>query len=129
MPRMRWDCERDGCFNRVQRPKIEVFDVCFPRSIAFGDIDAIVEMGGHFLVLEWKRPGTRVPRGQALLHERLTALSPAIVVVVIFGDAETMVVESLRVVRGGCTSELRPATLDSLKLRVAEWARTYGGAV
>ena len=30
---MRWDCERDGCFNVLRRPKIEVFADCFPRRI------------------------------------------------------------------------------------------------
>ena len=27
---LRWDCERQGCFNLKRRPKIEVFADCFP---------------------------------------------------------------------------------------------------
>ena len=31
---LRWDCERQGCFNLKRRPKIEVFADCFPGRIS-----------------------------------------------------------------------------------------------
>lgn len=41
---LRWDCVSRGCFNRLCRPKIELFAACFPGRIAMSDIDATVEV-------------------------------------------------------------------------------------
>ncbi len=40
---MRWDCKRNGCFNLLMRPKIEVFDDCFYGRGAMGDVDGLFE--------------------------------------------------------------------------------------
>jgi metallo-beta-lactamase family protein len=53
---MRWDCAEQGCFNHKKRPKIELFADCLPGRIAFSDIDAIAEINGNLLLLEWKDP-------------------------------------------------------------------------
>jgi len=121
MPRMRWNCDKSGCFNLKQRPKIEVFDDCFGRGCAFGDVDGIMESRGHFLILEWKRPGVELGTAQRLLHVRLTALSPAITTLVVWGDAETMEVESISPIRGGKLGKRIACNLDTLKGWMAEW--------
>lgn len=127
MPKLRWDCNRGGpgcnCFNRVKRPKIEVFDDCFSRGAAFGDVDAVVDNGGALLFLEWKEPGAPVSRGQQILHKRLTAASEKITVVVVFGDAETMAVEALQFVHKGEFHPMERATLDDVKRRLRAWWR------
>ena len=51
---LRWDCGKSGCFNKILRPRIEEFAGCFPGRISLSDIDGIVEVGGFFLLLEWK---------------------------------------------------------------------------
>jgi hypothetical protein len=127
MPRMRWDCEKQGCFNVKQRPKIEVFDECFERGCAFGDVDAIVENGGHFLILEWKRPGATCPRGQQILHQKLTALAPQITIVLVQGDAENMTVESVQVVSNGKYDTREDCTIDQLKDRCRAWFQKHNG--
>jgi hypothetical protein len=48
---MRWNCEKDGCFNVKCRPKIEQFADCFPGRIAVSDIDGIVEINGRLGLL------------------------------------------------------------------------------
>ena len=119
MPKLRWDCERQGCFNRVKRPKIEVFDDCFPGLNAFGDVDGMIERNGRFLIQEWKGPRD-IPGGQRIMFERLTQGCP-FTVVIVEGDAETMTVEAINVVAGGKIGEWEPCDLESLKRRIRRW--------
>jgi hypothetical protein len=87
---MRWDCE-DGknCFNRLMRPKIEVFAECLPGKCQFTDVDGLTEVNGYGLLLEWKSSPGVIVRGQSLAYERLTKTG-LIYVLVLAGDAETM---------------------------------------
>jgi len=83
---MRWDCEKQGCFNLKKRPKIELFADCFPGAISFGDVDGRVEYKGRFLELEWK-PETidwrvRPNYGQGLALKRRTIHGDTVVVLV-----------------------------------------------
>ena len=48
---MRYDCSASGCYNQALRPRIETFSECFPRQIAMTDVDAMVEMNNHFLMI------------------------------------------------------------------------------
>jgi hypothetical protein len=123
---MRWDCAARGCFNTLRRPKIERFAACFPRRIAMSDIDATVEVNGHFVFLEMKSHQGDIPRGQRLYFERLTRLSDRIVVMILCGDAETMRCEALRWIHKGETSDWEPATLDdvvALLDNFSDWAQ------
>lgn len=118
---MRWNCAERGCFNTVKRPKLEVFAECFPRGINFGDIDMIVEIGGHLLICEWKPSAdATILRGQRLLHDALVSL-PSITLIVICGDAETMRVDAFTI-RRGSKSERCKADIDALKARIAKWS-------
>ncbi|MBC7353259.1 MAG: hypothetical protein H5U08_12930 [Thermogutta sp.] len=118
---LRWDCTKQGCFNQKKRPKIELFADCLPGRIAFTDIDAITEINGHLLVLEWK-DHTELPKGQRILFERLTLGCPA-TVLVIEGDAEQMSVVSIRMVWRGVIWPPEPADLDRLRREIQAWAR------
>ncbi len=136
MPKMRWQCETNGCFNQLMRPKIEVFDQCFPRAVAFGDVDAIVEMGSKFLLLEWKsRPGLK--GGQAKMYQRLPLSFTTLVIV---GNAESMEVsqwmvfcppnellDALGMNRSPCVNRLIPGTLEDVQEFVYQWGKWADG--
>lgn len=117
---MRWDCARQGCFNRKKRPKIELFADCLPGRISFGDIDGIVEINGNLLLLEWK-DHQEISRGQRILFERLTRLCPATVLVV-EGDAEDMAVTSIRTIWNGAIPESEPGDLEKLRQYIRMWS-------
>lgn len=111
---IRWNCDARGCFNRLMRPKIEAFAACFPGRIAMSDIDATVEINGHFVFLEMKSHQGELPIGQRLYFQRLTRLSPRISVMILHGDAETMQCEAVRWVYNGRVSEWQPTSLDEV---------------
>lgn len=120
---MRWRCDERGCYNDLQRPRIEVFADCLPRRLAFTDIDATVEVGGRFLFLEFKGGEPReLPTGQRIYLERLTSLHQKITAVVVCGNAKTMDVRAIRVVHGGSIGDWSIISLDGLRTRIGEWA-------
>ena len=128
---MRWDCTSRGCFNQLRRPKIERFAACFPGRIAMSDIDATVEVNGHFVFLEMKSFQGEIPRGQRIYFERLTRLSQRISVMIICGDAETMQCEAICWIYNGQLTDWQPATLDDvvrLLNKFANWAQVQGAA-
>lgn len=119
---LRWNCERRGCFNRIRRPKIEVFCDCFPRRINFTDIDGVVEVNSSFLWLEWKSSsGDEIPTGQRILFERLTKTGSHTVFVV-QGDPESMHVRRFGVVYRGRFGGWMTGDLRTLKVRMRRWA-------
>jgi hypothetical protein len=128
---LRWDCTTRGCFNKLRRPKIERFAACFPGRIAMSDVDATVEVNGHFVFLEMKSHQGEIPLGQRIYFERLTRLSPRISVMILCGDAETMQCEALCWIYNGQLTDWQPATLDDvirLLNSFASWAQVQGAA-
>jgi hypothetical protein len=126
---LRWDCASRGCFNRLCRPKIERFAACFPGRIAMSDIDATVEVNGHFVFLEMKSHQGDIPLGQRLYFQRLTRLSPRISVMILHGDAESMQCEAIRWIYNGQVSDWQPTTLDEvirLLNKFTTWAQVQG---
>jgi hypothetical protein len=117
---MRWDCVKRGCFNTLRRPKIEQFHDLFPGNINFGDIDAIVEINGNALILEWKSERTTLPRGQEMMYRRLTKSSPLSVLIVV-GDANSMEIASLGSFFRGIYQEPVSSTNDELRLSIKNW--------
>lgn len=112
---MIWDCESSGCFNRLKRPKFEVFYDCFYGSLSMSDIDAVVEVNGNFLLIEWKSDGGKLKIAQRILFERLTRHSN-IFVYIVSGDAETMRIDGYNVISGGVYDEkFVPCDLDGFK--------------
>lgn len=118
---MLWDCGKQGCFNQKKRPKIEQFADCLPRRIAFSDIDAITEIEGNLLLLEWK-DHDQLKTGQRILFQRMTRLCPATVLIV-EGDAEDMSVESIRVAWRGTISQAEVSSLEDLRRHIRVWSR------
>lgn len=97
---MTWECEKSGCFNKVKRPKIEMFHDCFYDKISMSDIDAAVEVNGNFLLIEWKSGVGKLKTAQRIFFERLTRHSN-IFVYIVSGDAETMRIDGYSVISGG----------------------------
>jgi hypothetical protein len=118
---MRWDCEKQGCFNKKKRPKIETFADCLPGRIAFGDVDALVEIEGNFLFLEFKEHD-RIPKGQQILFRRLTRLAPA-TVLVIEADVETMDVFGMNRVFNGEIFPQVDTDLEGVRQEISSWAK------
>ena len=118
---LHWDCEKHGCFNRKKRLKFHVLSDCLPGRIAFTDLDAVTEIGGNLLLLEWK-DHAELKRGQRILYERMTRVCPAAVLVV-EGDAEQMTVVRIRTVWQGIISPPEPANLDRLRRDIQAWAQ------
>jgi len=117
---LRWDCERQGCFNVHKRPKIEVFADCLPGRLAFSDVDGIAEVNGHLLVLEWKEH-RHIPRGQHLLYARWTANGPATVILIV-GDARQMTVEETACIYQGRIGPWHSTDLAGLRQDIRAWA-------
>lgn len=117
---MHYDCEHQGCFNKMRRPKIEVFADCFPGRISFGDIDAIVEICGKGLLLEWKSYADALPMGQRIMYTRLTK-GRLMSVVCVHGDAETMTVYNIAFVFDGKWQDWQESNLDHLKETIKSW--------
>jgi hypothetical protein len=127
---LRWDCDGDGCFNRLKRPKIEVFAECLPGKLAFTDIDAMAEVNSRFLFLEWKGVQQELSYGQMIAFKRLTTLRRrSITVVQVTGSAETMEVDSWRSMNDGTHfGSWQHGDLAALKAHVSAWARAAAAA-
>jgi hypothetical protein len=119
---MRWNCREDGCFNKLRRPKIEVFAECFPRRINFGDVDGLVELNNRFCLLEWKGDGGSLSYGQRRSYEQFT-LTLGNIVFVVNGNAETMEVTSFYSFWAGTQQQVAAASLDDVKQKIRAWAR------
>lgn len=124
---MAYNCETQGCFNLMRRPKIEVFSECFPGRIAMGDVDGIVEINSHGLLLEWKSGDVDLKVGQRIMYSRLTRHA-RLSVIVVQGDAQTMRVSRYAWFAEGILHEWNNATLDDVKQQMRDWARWAAGA-
>ena len=121
--RMEWDCSNpaQGCFNLKRRLKFAYLDCALPSDrVGFSDVDGVIERKGNILLIEWsvacKQPGT----GQRIMFEQLTLWSPAMVIMVC-GDAETMTVSQMAVVRDGKVGGWQAATLVDLQAVIRKW--------
>lgn len=120
--KLRWDCEKQGCFNIKKRPKLEEFYDCLPGKIAFGDVDGIVEINDHYLLLEFKGDNIRLPKGQEIMYKRLTKGRP-VTVWIINGDCETMHISEYYVFWNGEKRSPENITLEELKRRIIAWVQ------
>lgn len=119
---MRWNCDKRGCFNVKRRPKIEIFHDCFPGKISFGDVDAIVEINGKGLMLEWKSDTTDLPMGQQIMYKRLTK-TEQLTVIILCGNAETMEINYMGWVFAGKYVEPVRETVEGAKQSIDEWVQ------
>jgi hypothetical protein len=118
---MGWNCAKKGCFNIFSRAKIEMFAEDLPRNIAMGDIDATVEVNGHFLFLEFKTTPRYIKTGQRIYFQKLTRLSDKITVIVIYADPETMECYEFCSIEEGRISCWQQCTLKEIKACIKEW--------
>jgi hypothetical protein len=88
---LRWDCDKDGCFNKKHRLDFSAFYTALPNRISFSDVDGIVEIAGNGLMLEWKDRPAALPKGQEIMFKRLSK-GAALSVLCLAGDASTMTV-------------------------------------
>lgn len=63
---------------------------CLPGREAPTDVDQLIEKNGHFLFIEAKRPGQKIPRGQIITLNRLAALPSTHVLLVEGNPPDTL---------------------------------------
>jgi hypothetical protein len=124
-----WDCLDRGCFNRHRHFNIEEFSECFPSKIGFTDIDAFVELNGHFLIADFKLAagdiggGADLTVGQRRAFEALTRLSDRITVMVARCNYITSEITEFYMIYKGRARDWILIDLNGLKARVNDWAR------
>ena len=118
----RWDCEELGCYREKCSPKLTVFEDCFPRKIAMGDIDGCVEIRGKFLFFEWKSKGGSLLRSQEIMFDVLVKKSPDFTVFIVDGDSRTMEVNRFEIWNGNTRKKVE-GDLSQLKKSIEDWAR------
>jgi hypothetical protein len=94
---------RNGCYVDTQTPDWSFTKGAFKNeNIVPSDMDGWVEINGNLLMIEWKRTGAELPLGQAIAFEKLTRKGQ-ITVIVVYGNPQTSVPESLTVYKNGET--------------------------
>lgn len=83
------------------------------------DIDGMLERNGHFLFMEWKRPGVKIPQGQDIAYKKLAAL-PNMKVLYIWGSYDTWQITHLLDVGKG---EKLGATNETFRQYLRDWWR------
>lgn len=117
---IKWDCPTDGCY-RDQLPDWSPLNDCFPRAgIRVTDIDGMVEVGGHFLFIEWKPPKVPVPDGQMRALTRLSTL-PRITVLIVWGIT-TLEPEQWQILSKGQVSDPHPVDFITWHSWINAWA-------
>lgn len=122
MSNLRWGCEADGCY-RDELPDWTPFNEAL-APCALGDIDGLVERRGHFLVIEWKRPGASMQRAQERALAALDAL-PQFTVWIVHGTVKPMAPQWLRHPNG----RSQPVTLSQLQDMAHDWYRVANEAL
>jgi hypothetical protein len=119
---LEWNCIISGCFNYHRHFDIEHLAQCFPRGINFTDLDGFVELGGNFLVVEFKMNGADATGGQQRAFQALTALSERIKVLVVRCDYRTSEIFGLKVIKGGHVGEWKECDFDRFIQFLTHWA-------
>lgn len=120
---LRHDCEAKGCWNKQYRPKIEFFYHALPRKLTMSDIDAVAEVNGYFVFMDWKSHDGPLPTGQRILIQRLTQASKKIIAIIVKHEpGNTEAVEKIMIVRNGQFGLWEPCSFGDLFERVKQWA-------
>jgi len=119
---MRWDCEKQGCFNVKMRVKLNLLFDCFPGAIGLSDLDGFVEYQNKFLILEWKSFLGDIPTGQRIAFERFSSVGDGTITVIgIVGNAEDMSVTHLCRFSRGHQTPWKAATFQDLHKMCVQW--------
>jgi len=89
-----------------------------PGRCGVSDIDGVIERRGHFMVLETKRPGEKIPTGQLIMLKALAAL-PKFHVLVITGNIDTGAISGYQAVTEDGLGPKRAG--DLLPKKIAQW--------
>ena len=119
MTTMHWKgkCQDRGCY-LAMRSDPEMFDDCWPRKISMGDIDGLVEIKGHFLLVEFKHPGQKVPDGQAIMFKKLVSHGN-FTVLVVYAEQNRVLSWAISSAKG---EKLQEGTTGQLQDWVRAWA-------
>jgi hypothetical protein len=115
---LRHRCDKNGCY-LATLPDWAILRGCCPRGIEPTDVDGLIEIGGHFLLLEWKRPGAGLTTGQHLTFEALRRTG-YFTVLVIWGIARQP--QEILVFAPQGIRPRRSCDLFGLQEKVSEWA-------
>jgi hypothetical protein len=95
-----------------------MLDSCFPGRIKVSDIDGIVQRGNSFLVLETKKPGVLVPKGQEIMFK---AMQQKGFTILILWGTQNNPVEMQVYYPNGQISKKKPADVNKFKEIVSWW--------
>ena len=95
----------------------EVSEV-LPGRARIGDIDGALERRGKLLMLETKRPGVEIPKGQAIMFDNLRKTG-IVSTIVIWGPTDSP--QSMQIFAPDRVHPKRPATIDDVRQAVAQW--------
>lgn len=121
MSHMRWQCNSVGCFLQRRTDPV-ILDGCFPAGVTGSDVDVMVELGGHFLVVEFKRPGVSIPIGQLRAFKALVATGRFTVVIVYALEQH---VQGWRKVTLEGLEPLHTGDVDALREHVKRWSAIH----
>lgn len=93
-----------------------------PRGIEPHDFDAVIEIGGNFLVFETKNDGARISVGQRIALNALLQY-PNWTVLILFGKTAAAI--SRLIILDGLSNptDINPATIDDVKNAVITWRK------
>jgi hypothetical protein len=116
---MRWNCAERGCFN-MSLPSWDDLLECFPRDIRPTDIDGMVEINGHVLILDQKGPGKGFEEGQRRAYQALRDRPKTTIVG--FRDGESSELEVIVLAHDLPGTGWQPVTRQWLRDWLREWA-------
>lgn|GEM_PF-2197537 len=113
-------CARNGCY-KDKLPDWAILEGCFPRGIRPSDVDGIIEMSGHILMLEWKPANATLSTGQRLLFLNMTRSSPLTQAIVIYGDIG--IPHEIELYQGGVRKFRQACDLEFLRWFCRQWGQ------
>lgn len=116
---LRHRCEQHGCY-KDKLPDWSILDGCFPRGIRPSDIDGIVELNEHALLLEWKPRDGVLTKGQRLLFQNLTRGSPKVQALIVYGDPS--VPSEIELIQRGQRRFRQRCELEFLRWFCEQWS-------
>lgn len=118
---IRHKCGPGSCYKELYLPDWGILDGCFPRDIKPSDIDGVVEINGHLLFLEWKKPPASLTTGQRRMFERQTLRARRQQVLVIYGELGKPA--RLELIQHGKTRFNQPCDMEFLRWHCEHWAQ------
>lgn len=106
--KLRHNCKELGCYIEAYLPPWERMLGFFPRGIHPSDMDGVVEMNSHALLMEWKMNQAAVTEAQRMLLRKIT--DP----IVVMGTTNDRKVRSLLLI--GDVKNLSPSYIELFQL-------------